>query len=140
MKPVSERPLVGVVSDRRMVDIHPFHMVGEKYLRGVWDGAEAYPVALPSLGEDFEVLELLGRLDGLLLTGSPSNVEPHHYNGPPSETGTWHDRSESICAVSQRHLPWLSVLYRSGKNEPATPATPRQSARQRLTAHSSPRD
>ena len=102
MKSVSERPMVGVVSDRRMVDIHPFHMVGEKYLRGVWDGAEAYPVALPSLGEAFEVLELLDRLDGLLLTGSPSNVEPHHYHGPPSEAGTWHDPERDALLTNSR--------------------------------------
>ena len=115
MKSVSERPMVGVVSDRRMVDIHPFHMVGEKYLRGVWDGAEAYPVALPSLGEAFEVLEVLDRLDGLLLTGSPSNVEPHHYHGPPSEAGTWHDpeRDRSslalIPAALAAGLPLLAI-------------------------------
>ncbi len=27
------RPLIGVISDRRMQGPHPFHMVGEKYLR-----------------------------------------------------------------------------------------------------------
>ena len=27
------RPLVGVISDRRMQGHHPFHMVGEKYLQ-----------------------------------------------------------------------------------------------------------
>ena len=26
-----------------MVGPHPFHMVGEKYLQAVWDGAGAYP-------------------------------------------------------------------------------------------------
>ena len=31
------------------------------------------------------------RLDGILFTGSPSNVEPHHYEGTPSEPGTLHD-------------------------------------------------
>ena len=43
------RPLIGVISDRRMQGPHPFHMVGEKYLRAVVDGAEGYPVGLPSL-------------------------------------------------------------------------------------------
>lgn len=93
-------PVVGVVSDRRMVGAHPFHMVGEKYLQAVWDGAGAYPVALPSLGGDFDVPAILQRLDGLLLTGSPSNVEPHHYLGDPSEPGTWHDPERDLASLA----------------------------------------
>ena len=70
------RPLIGVVSDRRLVGDHYFHMVGEKYLRALVDCADAYPVALPSLAEGFDVLDILDRLDGLFLTGSHSKVEP----------------------------------------------------------------
>lgn len=94
------RPLIGVVSDRRMVGEHPFHMVGEKYLLAVTDGVDGYPVALPSLTEGFDVLDILDRLDGLLLTGSPSNIEPHHYLGDPSEPGTWHDPHRDLAALA----------------------------------------
>lgn len=94
------RPLVGVISDRRMIGEHPFHMVGEKYLRAVADGAGAYPVSLPSLAEGFDVLDILDRLDGLFLTGSPSNVEPHHYMGDASEPGTWHDPHRDLAALA----------------------------------------
>ena len=92
--------MIGVVSDRRMVGEHPFHMVGEKYLRAVADGADAYPLALPSLSDGFDVLDILDRLDGLFLTGSPSNVEPHHYLGDPSEPGTWHDPHRDVAALA----------------------------------------
>jgi putative glutamine amidotransferase len=94
------RPLVGVVSDRRVLGPHPFHMVGEKYLRALVDGADAYPVGLPSLAEGFDVLDILDRLDGLFLTGSPSNVEPRHYLGDPSAPGTWHDPERDIAALA----------------------------------------
>ncbi len=94
------QPLVGVISDRRMVGIHPFHMAGEKYLRAVVDGASAYPVMLPSLAEGFDVVDILDRLDGLMLTGSPSNVEPHHYLGEPSKPGTWHDPERDLTALA----------------------------------------
>jgi len=93
------RPLVGVISDRRMAGVHPFHMVGEKYLQAVADAADAYPVALPCLTDGFDVLDILDRLDGLFLTGSPSNVEPHHYLGNPSEPGTWHDPHRDLAAL-----------------------------------------
>ena len=94
------RPMIGVVSDRRMVGEHPFHMVGEKYLRAVADGADGDPLALPSFGDGFDVIDILDRLDGLLLTGSPSNIEPHHYLGDPSEPGTWHDPHRDVAALA----------------------------------------
>jgi len=79
---------------------HPFHMVGEKYLQALADGADAYPVALPSLAEGFDVLDIIHRLDGLFLAGSPSNLEPHHYMGDPSAPGTWHDPERDINALA----------------------------------------
>jgi putative glutamine amidotransferase len=110
-----ERPLVGVISDRRMQGEHPFHMVGEKYLLAVADAAGAYPVALPSLAGGFDVLDIIDRLDGLCLTGSPSNLEPHHYRGKPSEPGTWHDPERDsaalalIPAVIRAGVPLLAI-------------------------------
>ena len=93
------RPLIGIVSDRRMLGAHSFQMVGEKYLQALVDGSEAYPLALPSLAEGFDVLDILNRLDGLFLTGSQSNVEPHHYLGEASAPGTWHDPERDISAM-----------------------------------------
>jgi putative glutamine amidotransferase len=74
-----------------MLGPHPFHAVGEKYITAVLDAAQALPLVIPSLGEELELDELLQELDGLLFTGSPSNVEPHVYGGEPSRPGTLHD-------------------------------------------------
>jgi putative glutamine amidotransferase len=93
------RPLIGIPADRRMVGRHPFHMVGEKYARAVIDAAGAAPVLIPSLAEELGFEELVDRLDGLLFTGSPSNVEPHHYDGPPSAPGTLHDPARDATTL-----------------------------------------
>jgi len=66
-------------------------MVGEKYLTAIRDGAEALPFVVPALASGIQPQELLEHLDGVLLTGSMSNVEPHHYGGDPSRPGTLHD-------------------------------------------------
>ncbi|MSO70260.1 MAG: gamma-glutamyl-gamma-aminobutyrate hydrolase family protein [Alphaproteobacteria bacterium] len=84
-------PLIAIPADVREVGIHPFHIVGEKYILGVTKGAEALPVLLPSLGDELDRKDLIERIDGILFTGSPSNVEPHHYEGPSSRPGTMHD-------------------------------------------------
>lgn len=93
------RPLVGVVADRRELGPHPFHMVGEKYFSALVNGAKVYPVAMPLLAKDFNVLEIFDRLDGLFLPGSPSNLDPRYYQGEPSEPGTWHDPDRDASAL-----------------------------------------
>jgi len=93
------RPLIGIPADRRMVGDHPFHMVGEKYARAVMEAAGAVPLLIPSLAEELGLDELLTRLDGLLFTGSPSNVEPHLYQGPPSAPGTLHDPARDATTL-----------------------------------------
>jgi putative glutamine amidotransferase len=82
--------LIGIPADRRILGPHPFHCVGEKYIAAVADAADATPVLIPSLGER-DLGELLSTLDGILLTGSPSNVEPYRYQGPASDPDTLHD-------------------------------------------------
>jgi putative glutamine amidotransferase len=82
-----------------MVGQHPFHMVGEKYARAVMEAAGAAPLLIPALAEELRFDELLERLDGLLFTGSPSNVEPRRYQGPPSDPGTLHDPARDATTL-----------------------------------------
>lgn len=93
------RPLIGIPADRRIVGPHPFHMVGEKYAHAVARAAGGLPVLIPVLPEPLETEELLSRLDGLLFPGSPSNVEPHHYDEGPSEPGTLHDPERDATSL-----------------------------------------
>ena len=85
-------PLIGIACDVRQLGAHPFHIAGEKYIDAVAHGAGALPLLVPAFGAgtDLHALDavfapeaLLDRLDGLFLPGSVSNVEPHHYGGPP---------------------------------------------------------
>src|SRR5579871_1628713 len=66
-KPMSAlRPLIGIPADRRMLGLHPFHCVGEKYFRAVLDAAEALPLVIPALADELGMDDLLRRLDGIL--------------------------------------------------------------------------
>jgi putative glutamine amidotransferase len=103
------RPLIGIPADRRMVGLHPFHMVGEKYARAVLDAADAIPLIIPALAEELRLDDLLVRLDGILFTGSLSNVEPHHYAGAPSAPGTLHDPARDATT-----LPLIRKAVQSG--------------------------
>ncbi|MDA7815650.1 gamma-glutamyl-gamma-aminobutyrate hydrolase family protein [Porticoccaceae bacterium] len=76
--PVS-MPLVAVSADRALNGAHQYHSAGEKYLTAVSDGAGCLPMILPALNDQAGIDSILGRVDGVLLTGGYSNIEPHHY-------------------------------------------------------------
>jgi putative glutamine amidotransferase len=96
---MSRLPLIGIPADRRLYGNHYFHMVGEKYIDAVAQGANAVPVLIPALGSGIDLPSLLEACDGLLLTGSASNVEPHHYGGPASSPGTLHDPNRDATTL-----------------------------------------
>jgi putative glutamine amidotransferase len=101
------RPVIGIPADRRMLGEHPVHVVGEKYINAVLDAAGGIPLLIPAIGREIEMDELLESLDGVLFTGSASNVEPYHYAGEPSEPGTLHD--------SERDATTLPLIPRAVK-------------------------
>ena len=82
MAPPARPPIVGVPACLVEADRFGFHQVGDKYVTGVLDGAGALPLLIPALGARLDPAHLLPCLDGLLVTGSPSNVAPQHYGGP----------------------------------------------------------
>lgn len=74
-------------------------MVGEKYLKALIDGADALPLIVPVLADTVGIDEVLSHCDGILLTGSPSNVEPHHYDGEAAREGTLHDPARDALTL-----------------------------------------
>jgi putative glutamine amidotransferase len=71
-------PVVLVPACNRMLGEHPFHIAGRKYVDAV-RLAGALPLVVPR-AEPAEWDSLLALADGVLLTGSPSNVHPRHFD------------------------------------------------------------
>ncbi len=84
-------PVIGIPADAKRIDSLVFQAVGEKYITAVIDGAGGWPMMIPSLTGQIPQQAIFDRVDGILLTGSHSNIEPHHYDGPDGETDTLHD-------------------------------------------------
>lgn len=109
------KPVIAVPACRRILDPHPFQMVGEKYLTALVDASDALPWMVPLLGDSPVVDDLLERVDGVFLTGSYSNVEPHHYRGDPSRSGTLHDPERDATTLPlirrtlQKGIPLFAV-------------------------------
>jgi putative glutamine amidotransferase len=74
---LTSAPVVLVPACQRTLGRHPFHVVGKKYIDAV-RLAGCLPLVVPA-ATSAELADLLALADGLLLTGSPSNVHPSHF-------------------------------------------------------------
>jgi putative glutamine amidotransferase len=73
------RPVLGIIACQRRVGTEPAQTVIERYIRPTMLYADVAALIVPSLPDLMSAVEVAGRLDGILLTGSPSNVEPRRY-------------------------------------------------------------
>jgi putative glutamine amidotransferase len=112
MDRTSLRPLIGVSACLKSNGRGGWmHTVGDKYVQAAIRAVGGLPILIPAFGPEFadpqfadgamtEALDrLIDTLDGVLLTGSPSNVEPHHYEGEPSRDGTAHDKARDATTL-----------------------------------------
>jgi putative glutamine amidotransferase len=108
-------PLVGIPTCFREVNERVMYTAVVRYPHAVVDAAGCLPMLIPAIGDKLDIDALLDTIDGLLLTGSPSNVEPYHYNGPPSREGTLHDPARDATTLPmireavRRDLPVLAI-------------------------------
>lgn len=75
---MANRPLVGVICCTRFPE-DPIQGVAERYLRAV-PFMDAGALLVPSMRGLNDPESIVSVLDGLMLTGSPSNIEPARYN------------------------------------------------------------
>jgi len=82
VKMTPRKPVVLVPACNRMMGQHPFHVAGKKYIDAV-RLAGCSPLIVPTAAIDdldAEIEALLAIADGVLLTGSASNVHPSHFD------------------------------------------------------------
>ncbi len=82
---MSKRPLVGVICCTRLPE-DPVQAVAERYLRTA-PFIDADLVLVPSMSDILDIGSIIGRLDGIMLTGSPSNVAPALYRSTEDGVG-----------------------------------------------------
>jgi putative glutamine amidotransferase len=113
--PVRDMPLVGIPTCLRKVNERIFYGVNDRYPNAVIDAAGCLPLLIPAVGSKVDLCTVLDRLDGLLLTGSPSNVHPSHYGAEPSHPEILHDRERDATTLPlireaiRRDLPILAI-------------------------------
>ncbi|MBN9672358.1 gamma-glutamyl-gamma-aminobutyrate hydrolase family protein [Roseibium aggregatum] len=79
------KPLVLVTADVKALDGYNWHAAISTYLHAVLKGSDAIPMILPSLGSELDLDAALDHVDGVLATGSRSNVNPLLYGQEPTQ-------------------------------------------------------
>ena len=112
------KPLVGISCCTKQFGMFamPNHAASNTYVEATDSLVQAVPVLIPANGPAADVETLLERLDGIILTGSRSNVHPTLYDGPPHAEGTHEDPARDgitlplIRAMARR---WKQLCGRS---------------------------
>lgn len=92
----------------------PFLVLGDKYARAVKEVALAQPVLFP-LADAGQIPELLSLVGGVMLTGSPSNVHPSHFNESVTDADLPLDTERDaltlalVKACIAQHVPLLGI-------------------------------
>ena len=112
---IMSQPLVAVSTDVRHFENYTWHAAPRQYLEAALGVAGVLPVLVPSFGGRLDLEALLGRVDGVLLTGSKSNVHPSHYGGEASEANGPYDEARDATTLPlirlaiERGVPLLAI-------------------------------
>jgi putative glutamine amidotransferase len=113
--PAHPLPIVGIPACKRTVNERLIHTVADKYPAAIIEASGCLPISIPAVGTKVDITAVLDLLDGILLTGSPSNVHPHEYGSEPLDAEILHDPARDATTLPlireavRRDLPVLAI-------------------------------
>jgi putative glutamine amidotransferase len=109
------QPLVAVSTDVREFANYNWHAAPQQYLEAAISAAGVFPVLVPSFGDRLDLDRLLDAVDGVMLTGSKSNVHPSLYGGDASAVNGPYDPARDATTLPlirraiERGVPLLAI-------------------------------
>jgi putative glutamine amidotransferase len=109
------QPLVAITSDVRTFENYTWHAAPDQYLMAAYDAAGVIPLIVPSFGDGLDIDAILDGVDGVLITGSKSNVHPSLYGAAPSEAHEPFDPARDATSLPlirraiERGVPLLAI-------------------------------
>lgn len=110
-----QQPLVAVSTDTKQFENYVWHASPDQYLEAAISAAGVLPVLIPSFGDRLDLESLLASVDGVMLTGSKSNVDPQLYGGEGGErNGPYDPRRDAttlplIRKAIEQGVPLLAI-------------------------------
>jgi putative glutamine amidotransferase len=107
--------LVAVSTDVRAFENYVWHAAPEQYLEAALSAAGVLPVLVPSFGERLDLDALLDAVDGVMITGSKTNVSPALYGSKETEADGPYDPARDATTLPlirkavARGVPLLAI-------------------------------
>ncbi|MGU3399547.1 gamma-glutamyl-gamma-aminobutyrate hydrolase family protein [Brucellaceae bacterium D45D] len=108
-------PLIAVPTDVQQFENYTWHAAPHQYLAAVIDVADVTPLLVPSFGDRIDLDAILDAVDGVLITGAKSNVNPALYGVEPSAAFEPYDDARDatslplIRAAIKKGVPLLAI-------------------------------
>ncbi|MDL2399335.1 gamma-glutamyl-gamma-aminobutyrate hydrolase family protein [Rhizobium mayense] len=109
------RPIIAVPADIREFDGVTWHAVQHQYIRAAVNAAGLMVLIVPAMEDGNDVDAILDRVDGLLVSGSASNVHPSHYGQEARENDGPFDPARDATSLPlirraiDRAIPMLAI-------------------------------
>ncbi len=109
------RPLVAIAADTRFHDGYTWHGTPMTYLEAAIGIAEVTPLLVPAFGERLDLDLILDAVDGLMATGSKTNVHPSLYGAAPTVAHEPYDEARDATSIPlmrraiERGIPVLAI-------------------------------
>ncbi|MEQ8309619.1 MAG: gamma-glutamyl-gamma-aminobutyrate hydrolase family protein [Sphingopyxis sp.] len=109
---MSQRPVLGIIACNRAVGTEIAQTVINRYATAAMRHADCAALIIPSLPDYMHAREIVGRLDGILLTGTPSNVEPARYGEASEGEGPFDpDRDRTMAELVDAAIAGQRPLF-----------------------------
>src|SRR6185437_16772726 len=109
------KPLVAVSTDVRQFENYTWHAAPQQYLEAAIVGSDVTPVLVPNFGDRMDIDRLLASVDGIMITGSKSNVHPSLYGEEATEANGPYDTDRDATTLPlirkaiERGVPLLAI-------------------------------
>ena len=111
------KPVIGISCCTKLFGEYatPNHSASDTYVKATDQVVGAVPLLIPANGAAADIGAVLARVDGLMLTGSPSNVDPTLYDAPAHPENVKQDTARDavttalIRAAVARRMPVLGI-------------------------------
>ena len=95
--------IIGIIADTGNLHGNRVFFSGERYLQALTDLTDLHPILIPPLGGN--IMSLLDKVDGVMLTGNVSNVHPSRYGQNETEKHPPYDEDRDSTAI-----PYLNKI------------------------------
>ncbi|HTV68397.1 MAG TPA: gamma-glutamyl-gamma-aminobutyrate hydrolase family protein [Rhizobiaceae bacterium] len=109
------QPLIAVATDVREFANNIWHAAPQQYLEAAVSAAGVLPLLVPSFGDRLDLDRLLATVDGVMVTGSKSNVHPSLYGEKATEANGPYDPARDATTLPmirmaiERGVPLLAI-------------------------------